>query len=90
MIVLDIEASGLDSGRCGIWQIGALDFENPDNYFLEEGRIDDEDIVEQDALKVIGKEESELRDKTKQSQKQLIINFLNSNRHNPLLYDLGI
>ena len=36
MIVLDIESSGLDSGRCGIWQIGALEFENPSNTFLQE------------------------------------------------------
>jgi len=77
MIVLDIESSGLDTGRCGIWQIGALELENPRNYFLEEGRIDDEDICEEGALKVIGKTEAELRDKKKQSQKQLILNYLN-------------
>ncbi len=75
MIILDIESSGLDSGKCGIWQIGALELENSDNYFLEEGRIDDEDLIEEGALKVTGKTESELRDKKKQSQKQLIENF---------------
>ena len=77
MIVTDIETSGLDSGRCGIWQIGALELENPKNYFLEEGRIDDEDTIEKEALIVIGKTESELRDKRKQTQKQLILNYLN-------------
>ncbi len=76
MISLDLETSGLDSGRCGIWQIGALELENPTNYFLQEGRIDDEDEVVEGALKVTGKTEEELRDKKKQSQKQLIVNYL--------------
>ncbi len=77
MIVLDIESSGLDAGRCGIWQIGALELENPHNSFLEEGRIDDEDTIEAGALKLTGKIESDLRDQNKQSQKDLILNFLN-------------
>jgi DNA polymerase III epsilon subunit-like protein len=76
MIVLDIETSGIHTGDCGIWQIGAIDLENTKNYFLEEGRIDDEDIVTESALIVTGKTEKELRDKNKQSQKQLILNFL--------------
>lgn len=75
MIVLDIETSGLSIGRCGIWQIGALEYENPKNQFLEEARIDDEDEVTEEAMKVTGKTEEELRDKKKQSQKQMIENF---------------
>jgi len=76
MIILDTETSGVNNGKCGIWQIGAIELENPNNYFLEESRIDDEDVVEQGALKVIGKTEDQLRDSSKQSQKQLIENFL--------------
>jgi len=76
MIVLDIETSGIDTGKCGIWQIGAIDLENLDNYFLEEGRIDNEDTVEKSALTVIGKTEEKLRDSKKQPQKQLILNWL--------------
>ncbi|MEK6741926.1 MAG: 3'-5' exonuclease [Nanoarchaeota archaeon] len=76
MIVLDIESSGLDTGRCGIWQIGAVEFENPKNVFLEESRIDDEDEIAEEALMVIGKTKEDLRDKKKQSQKQMIENFL--------------
>lgn len=76
MIVLDLESSGLDTGKCGIWQIGAIELENPENQFLEEARIDDEDFVEEGALKVTGKTEEELRDKNKQSQNQLILNFI--------------
>lgn len=76
MIVLDIESSGIDTGRCGIWQIGAIELENLRNYFLQEARIDDEDVIEEGALKITGKTEEELRDRKKQSQKQLILNFL--------------
>lgn len=75
MIVLDLETSGLDTGKCGIWQIGALEFEKPENYFLQEGRIDDEDTTTSDALKVTGKTEQELRSPSKQIQRQLIMNF---------------
>lgn len=76
MIVLDIEASGKYTIGYGVWQIGALEYENPKNTFLEEARIDDEDNVTEEALKITGKTEGELRDKNKQSQKELIKNFL--------------
>jgi len=76
MIILDIETSGLTDHN-GIWQIGSLEFENPNNYFLEEGRIDDIDEIDKMALRVTGKTEAELRDTSKQSQEQLIMNYLN-------------
>jgi DNA polymerase III epsilon subunit-like protein len=75
MIVVDLETSGLDTQKCGVWQIGAVDLENPEDTFLEEARVDDEDIIEKDALKIIGKTEADLRDKKKQSQKELLANF---------------
>ena len=76
MIILDLETSGLHCGKCGIWQIGALEFENPENYFLQEGRIDEKDEVTQEALELTEKTEQELRSPSKQTQKQLILNFL--------------
>lgn len=79
MIVVDIETSGLDFEKCGIWQIGALDFNNPENQFLGEARIDEEDKIldegDETVAEITGKNEEQLRDKTKQSQKQLIENF---------------
>ncbi len=72
MIVLDIECSGIYPEKHGIWQIGALDLDNPSNYFLEECRIDDDDEVFSPALDVIDKTEEQLRDKTKQSQKEIL------------------
>ncbi len=78
MIVLDIETSGLDKVKCGIWQIGAIDLDTGEEFF-EEGRIDDEDevlnLTNKSVFEVIGKTEEELRDKNKQSQKELLDNF---------------
>ncbi len=74
MIVLDIETSGGHPTENGIWQIGAIDL-NTMEEFLEEGRIDDEDKIEVEALKVGGKTEEELRDSNKQSQKELLDKF---------------
>ena len=76
MIVLDIETSGGNALEHGVWQIGAIDL-NTMEEFLEEGKIDDEDVVSEEALRIIGKTEEELRDKTKQSQKQLLEKFFN-------------
>ena len=76
MIILDIETSGIDTGKCGIWQIGAIEFETPENQFLEEGKIDDEDEAVGGAIKITGRSEEEMRDNHKQSQKQLILNCL--------------
>ena len=77
MIVLDLETSGIYPEKHGIWQIGALDLENPSNVFLEEGRIDDEDVVEEEAVKVHGKNEAYLRNSEKQSQMELIEKLFN-------------
>jgi DNA polymerase III epsilon subunit-like protein len=82
MILLDIETSGVDFEKCGVWQIGAIDLETRDEFF-EEGRIDEEDKiinsiqVKKPVLETIGKTEDELRNISKQSQKELISNFFN-------------
>jgi DNA polymerase III epsilon subunit-like protein len=76
MIVLDIETSGdLFPEKNGIWQIGAIDTDNPENIFFEECRIDDEDEVEEISLKVCGKTEEEYRDSSEQSQKEMLEKF---------------
>ncbi|MBI2452576.1 3'-5' exonuclease [Candidatus Pacearchaeota archaeon] len=75
MIVVDIETSGLSPVKNGIWQIGAINFNNPEEIFFDEGRIDLDDNVSEGALKVTGKTEQELRDKNKQNQKSLLIEF---------------
>ncbi len=75
-IVVDIECSGGSPNEHGIWQIGAVDL-NTMEEFLEEGRIDDEDKVLEEAATIIGKTEEELRDSNKQSQKELLDKFFN-------------
>lgn len=82
MIILDIETSGVDFSKCGIWQIGAIDLESGEE-FLQECRIDDKDEIvnakdaKHPVLEVIGKTEEELRDIKKQSQKELLENLFN-------------
>lgn len=77
-LVMDLETSGIDKVKCGIWQIGAIDLNTMDTYF-NEGRIDDEDeilsLADRPVLEVIGRTEKQLRDPSKQSQKHLIGNF---------------
>jgi|SRR3989338_58752 len=71
MIALDIETSGLNQCRCGIWQIGAIDLPSGREFFIE-GRIDNEDAIEKEALIITGKTEQELRDPSKPYQKSII------------------
>jgi len=80
-IVVDLETSGLDLVKCGIWQIGAIDLNTMEEFF-DEARIDDEDEIvnipelEKTVFDITGKTEEEMREKTKQSQKELIEKFL--------------
>lgn len=78
MIVVDLEMSGMDILKCGIWQIGAIDTDNPDNTFCEEARVEDEYefiLGDTNTQKLFGKSEKELRDKNKQSEKELLLHF---------------
>jgi len=74
MIVLDIETSGGNPIEHGVWQIGAVDL-NTMEEFIDECKIDDEDEINEEALKVTGKTEEELRNPNKQSQKELLDKF---------------
>jgi len=76
MIIVDLETSGLNYEKSGIWQIGAYDLETG-NKFLEEARIDNEDIISDESLLVTGKTKEYLRNKNKQNQKQPLENFFN-------------
>jgi DNA polymerase III epsilon subunit-like protein len=76
MISIDIESSGGDFLKHGIFQIGALDTDNPNNYFFETCRIDDDDEIDPDALRVTGTTEEMLRDRSLQSQREMLEKFL--------------
>lgn len=75
MIVVDIETSGIYAEEHGVWQIGAVDLSNPHNEFFGEARLDDEDLIMEDALKITGVSEYELRHPAKQSQEALLQKF---------------
>ena len=75
MIFLDIETSGLLPSRNGIWQIGALDINNPSNTFLEEAKIDITDEASEKSLRYLNKTEDYIRDEKKQTQFDLMRNF---------------
>lgn len=81
MIIIDLEMSGLDSRKCGIVEIGAIELENPSNTFNQLARLDEDEIVlnEPTATKtvfeVIGKTEEDLRNNKLQNQKELLENF---------------
>lgn len=75
MIVVDTEFTSLDFNRGGLWQIGAVELENPNNTFLEEAKLEENDFIEQASLDVVEKTEQELRDEKRQSQKDMLKNF---------------
>jgi len=75
MIILDIETSGLDFMKNGICSIGALCFDNVNEKFYEECKIDDEDDISKGAMKINRFTEEDFRDKTKQTQEELIEKF---------------
>lgn len=77
----DLEMSGLNEYLCGICEIGAIDLTNPDRQFNQDCRIDEGDKIinspfaKKPVLTVLGKTEEQLRDPSKQSQKQLLKNY---------------
>lgn len=75
MIVVDIETSGLDFLKNGIWQIGAIDTDDPNRIFLEEGRIEDDETFTREALDICGVTEEKIYDRGKPSQKELLEKF---------------
>lgn len=76
MIILDIETTGIDSEKCSIVAIGALDFNNPDERFYEECRIWEGAEINQEALDINGYSEDEIKDPTKKSESDITKNFI--------------
>jgi DNA polymerase III epsilon subunit-like protein len=76
MIVLDIEASGLDAERDSILSIGALDLANPTNQFYDECRAWDGAHINDEALEVNGFSREEATDPAKKSEAELVRAFM--------------
>ena len=75
MLILDIEASGLNYEKNSIVSLGALDLENPANRFYAECRVWDGAHIEEEALAVNGFAREEILDVNKMSEGELIRNF---------------
>lgn len=76
MIIIDIEASGTNYEKHSIVSIGAVDFDNPLNRFYGECRIWDGAHIMDGALAVNGYTEAEITDPNKQSEAELVSDFM--------------
>lgn len=76
MIVVDVETTGIDPKRHSIVSIGAVDFSNPENQFYQECRIWDGAEIDEEALKINGFSEEDIKSHDKITEKELINNFL--------------
>lgn len=76
MIVLDIEATGTNYEKHSILSLGALDFDNPNNRLYLECRAWEGAHLDPEALAICGFSEIEATDDTKQTEAQLIAQFL--------------
>ncbi|MFA6226960.1 MAG: 3'-5' exonuclease [Candidatus Paceibacterota bacterium] len=76
MIIVDVEASGLDPNKHGIVSIGAIDFDTPMEQFYGECRISKELHILDEAIPIAGFSETEMRDPQKQTDTELIEKFI--------------
>jgi DNA polymerase III epsilon subunit-like protein len=76
MIVIDIEASGTNYEKHSILSLGALDFNDPTNRLYLECRIWDGAHIDPEAIAVCGFTEEQARDSSKQTEAQLIAQFM--------------
>jgi DNA polymerase III epsilon subunit-like protein len=76
MLVLDIEASGLDYKESSIVSIGALDLNNPTNQFYAECKVWEGSHISDQALEVNGFTKEEVLDEAKMTEAELVRNFI--------------
>lgn len=76
MLVLDVEASGVEAHKHSIVSLGALDFSNPSNRFYEECRVWEGAHISDEALAVNGFTKEQVTSEAKQSEADLVHRFL--------------
>lgn len=76
MLIVDVEASGVEAHKHSIVSVGALDLANPTNRFYEECRVWDGAHIMDEALAVNGFTKEQITDPTKQSEADLVRAFL--------------
>lgn len=76
MIVLDVEATGLNPKQDSIVSIGALDIDNPTNRFYGECRVWDGAHIHEEALAINGFTKEQVQDEIRQTERELIQEFI--------------
>lgn len=76
MIILDIEASGVDYQKHSIVSIGALDFDDPNDQFYDECKVWDGAHIDSGALEVNGFTEEEITDPSKKTEAEVVKAFI--------------
>ena len=77
MIIVDVEASGIDPNKHSILSVGAIDFEHPEIQFYSECRVWDGAHISDEALAVNGFTKEDITNKSKEGEDVLIMAFLN-------------
>ena len=75
MIVVDVEASGVDYRTDSMVSVGALDLDNPTNRFYGECRVWDGAHISEEALEVNGFTREQITDPNMQSEADLVHAF---------------
>lgn len=76
MIIVDVEATGVDTRLCSLLSVGAVEFENPANTFYMECRAFEGAHVEKEALVISGFTETQIRDEKKKTDREVALAFL--------------
>lgn len=76
MLVVDCEMTGLEPNEHSIVSIGAIDFSNPSRRLYEECRMWDGAKIEDEALAVNGFTREEVQDPGKQSEADIVHQFI--------------
>lgn len=75
MIVIDVEASGIDPQENSLLSIGAVDFNNPENQFYEECYAFEGAEIDESAIAYCGFTMAEATDRTKLSEGEMVEKF---------------
>jgi DNA polymerase III epsilon subunit-like protein len=76
MLVLDVEASGVDAQKHSVISVGAIDFSNPSRQLYEECCIWDGAHIDEGATAVHGMSDAEITDPAKQTESELVHKFI--------------
>tara|TARA_B100000508_G_scaffold60333_1_gene47086 strand:+ start:132422 stop:133021 length:600 start_codon:yes stop_codon:yes gene_type:complete len=76
MIVLDIEASGVNAEKHSIVSIGAIELNNPSNQFYDECKVWDGAHIDPEALEVNGFTKEEITDPSKKTEAEITKAFI--------------